>query len=116
MPYNQIKMTQQEKDLQIAREVKQNLAENLKDNLISVYFYGSRAKGKAREDSDLDLFVLVRKRPKFGSGEDNSIAETTIKYLNQKNIYVSTVVYDLKHYNKYRNLSYLREVNRGIKL
>lgn len=109
-------MTPKEKDLQIAREIKNKLSKKLKDNLISVYFYGSRAEGKACEDSDLDLFVLVKKKPEFGSTEDDQITETTVNYLNKENIFVSTVVYDLKTYNKYKNLTYLKEVNKGIKL
>lgn len=109
-------MTQQEKDLKIARDIKQKLVKNLKDNLISVYFYGSRAEGKAHEDSDLDLFVLVKKRPKFGSDEDNSIAKMMTYYLGKKNILVTPIVYDQEYYQKYKDLSYLREVRKGIKL
>lgn len=109
-------MAPKEKDLQIAREIKQKLSKKLKDNLISVYFYGSRAEGIAKEDSDLDLFVLVKKKPKYGSPEDDKIVDTTSNYLLKKNIFISTVVYDLKTYNHQKNLTYLREVNKGIKL
>lgn len=109
-------MNPKKTDLQIARSVTKELKSKLKDNLISVVFYGSRAEGKAHKDSDLDLFVLVREKPEYGSPEDDKIVETTVDYLNKKNVFVSTVVYDLKTYNKLKNLTYLKEVNKGIKL
>ncbi|MBU2595396.1 nucleotidyltransferase domain-containing protein [Patescibacteria group bacterium] len=109
-------MTQQEKDLQIAHSIKQKVEKKLKDNLISITFYGSRANGTGRKDSDLDLFVLVKNKPKLGSIGDETIIQITTQYLNQENMLITPVVYDLKTYQKYKNLSYLKEVRKGIKL
>lgn len=49
------------KDLTIAKNVKKELKSKLGDELVSVIFYGSRAKGTAKKDSDLDLFILMKK-------------------------------------------------------
>ncbi|TSC93818.1 MAG: Uncharacterized protein CEN91_114, partial [Candidatus Berkelbacteria bacterium Licking1014_85] len=47
------------KNLSLAQSVKDDLRAELRDSLISVIFYGSRAKGNAKNDSDLDLFLLM---------------------------------------------------------
>jgi len=46
-----------EKDLTIARDLKKRLAEEVM--LISLRVYGSRARGNAAEDSDMDVCVEV---------------------------------------------------------
>lgn len=104
------------KDLQIAKKIKKELKEKLGDNLVSVIFYGSRAKGLAKKESDLDLFLLMKKKPKYKSKKNEIIIDIAYRYLDKNNLFVSPVVYGLKKYKKYKNLSYLREVNKGIRL
>ncbi|WP_456421086.1 nucleotidyltransferase family protein [Thermococcus sp.] len=49
--------------LEILREVKEKLAEILGDDLVEVILFGSYARGEAREDSDVDVLVVVKKLP-----------------------------------------------------
>ena len=42
-------------------EVTAALSQSLGDNLVTVYLFGSKARGDARPDSDIDLLVIVQK-------------------------------------------------------
>lgn len=101
-------------DLAVAKEFKKRLKEKLGDHLISVIFYGSRAKGKSKNDSDLDLFLLMKRKPKLNSRTEDIIADLSLDYLNEKNLYISPVVYGREKFNKYRDSQYFEEVKKGI--
>lgn len=48
-----------ERDRQIALELKRRLSAEVRDHLSRLILYGSRARGDAAEDSDLDMIALV---------------------------------------------------------
>jgi predicted nucleotidyltransferase len=48
-----------EKDRQIVQELKRRLPAEVVSHLSQLIMYGSRARGEAAEDSDLDLVALV---------------------------------------------------------
>lgn len=105
-------------DLKIAQNFQKELKNKLGDNLVSIYFYGSRAKGTAKKDSDLDLFLLMKKRPKLNSRTNRLLMEIVDRYLDQENIYISAIPYSVNDYNKWKNYSpILHWINKeGIKL
>ncbi len=49
--------------LEILREVKERLQEILDDDLVEVILFGSYTRGEAREDSDVDVLVVVKRWP-----------------------------------------------------
>ncbi len=51
-----------EKDRQIVLELKRRLPAEVREHLSRLILYGSRARGEAAEDSDLDLVALVDKK------------------------------------------------------
>ena len=104
------------KDLLIAQKFIQELKNVLGDDLVSSFFYGSRARGKPSVDSDLDLFLLLKEKPQYASPVEGKILDLVIKYLSKYDIYISVVTYGLADYKKYKNLSYLSEVRKGIKI
>jgi predicted nucleotidyltransferase len=48
-----------EKVTRILRDLRTGLAQRLGDRLKAVYLYGSRARGDARHDSDIDVLVVL---------------------------------------------------------
>ncbi|WP_240922535.1 nucleotidyltransferase domain-containing protein [Thermococcus sp. 9N3] len=46
--------------LEILREMKEKLIEILGDDLVEVILFGSYARGEAKEDSDVDVLVVLR--------------------------------------------------------
>ena len=48
-------------DLALAKEFARRLAEQIDDRLFQVTLFGSRARGDADEESDLDLFVALKR-------------------------------------------------------
>ena len=55
-------MEMNEKDKALIVEFKNRLSSDLKAQLKQVIIYGSRAKGDASEDSDLDVIALVENK------------------------------------------------------
>ncbi|OYD13898.1 hypothetical protein CH333_09580 [candidate division WOR-3 bacterium JGI_Cruoil_03_44_89] len=45
----------------ILKELKERLTEIYGEDLIEIVLYGSYARGEASEDSDIDIFVLLKK-------------------------------------------------------
>ncbi len=48
---------------ELAVELTQRMKEGLEDNPMALAFFGSWAKGKAREESDIDLLLITRELP-----------------------------------------------------
>jgi len=44
----------------ILKELKQGLAQIYGEQLKAVYLYGSQARGEARDDSDIDVLIVLR--------------------------------------------------------
>jgi len=78
---------------EILREVKERLREILGDDLVEVILFGSYARGEAREDSDVDVLVVVRRR--LTLEEYNRLSEITEKYVLEKGLVVSLIVYPI---------------------
>ena len=77
--------------LEILREVKEKLREILGDDLVEVILFGSYARGEAKEDSDVDVLVVVKR--KLTLEEHDKLSEVTEEYILEKGVVLSLIVY-----------------------
>ncbi|TSC92398.1 MAG: DNA polymerase beta domain-containing protein region [Candidatus Berkelbacteria bacterium Licking1014_85] len=91
-------------DLKIAKAFKNDLQKKLKDELVSVILYGSRARGDTWEESDMDLLILLKKEPKHSDKVYSDIIDTEIDYMNKTDIYISSIPYGIRKYHHYKNI------------
>lgn len=67
----------------ILKEYKERLSEVLSDKLESVILYGSRARGDAEEDADIDVLCVMRGPFDYGDlieRTSEATAEISLKY------------------------------------
>ncbi len=93
-----------ENDLRIAREFKSRAEKILGDNLVSVILYGSRARGTAREDSDMDILLLTKREIKRFSKTDEALLDATYAFLDQDEILITAIPYTINDYDKRKEL------------
>lgn len=94
-------------DLKAAQSLKAEAKKTFGSDLRVVIVYGSRAEGKAKKDSDLDIFILVKRRPGFGSEKDKKLSKIVMNIVNQYNVYPSVVIYGELEYKKLKNSPYI---------
>ena len=80
--------------LKILREVKEKLEEILGDDLVEVILFGSYARGEAREDSDVDVLVVVKKLP--DREEEWEIGELMTDLVLRYGVVFSLIIYPEK--------------------
>lgn len=62
-----------EKLTNILHDLRTGLTQILGDQLGAVYLYGSRARGEARPDSDIDVLIVMKKDFDYGEMLDKTI-------------------------------------------
>ncbi|MEK9136446.1 MAG: nucleotidyltransferase domain-containing protein [Bacteroidota bacterium] len=68
--------------------------------LVSILLFGSKARGDFSEDSDIDVYILARRR---SESTEAKISQVTADILDDYDILISPVSYDL--YEEQKNLS-----------
>ena len=81
------------------REFSKRLRDKLGSRLVTVLLYGSKARGDYKADSDIDLFVLVKKDSLSTS---RMITRITCQIDEEFNVDLTPVVWSL--YEQERNL------------
>lgn len=107
-----------ELDRQIVAELRERLTAEARRHLRQLILYGSRARGDAAEDSDLDLVALVdRKTPDIERLLEDAVYDVMWKH-DFKPI-ISLKIFSEKRFRSAleKGYSFYRNVNReGIKL
>jgi predicted nucleotidyltransferase len=85
------------KDIALAREYARRLRERLGENLVAVTLYGSRARGDAREGSDFDLVVRLRRRTKEAQ---DAIVELDVEMMNEHDELFVGMAYDEEEWER----------------
>ncbi len=87
------------------KEIVESFAEDLRNTLgneiIKIVLFGSRTRGNFREESDIDIFILVREKT---SDIIDKVGDLTADYVFNGDIPLSPVFYDLFEYQKNKEL------------
>ncbi len=83
----------------------------LSHNLILLEVFGSKARGDYKSESDIDVFVLVKK---FSPDVMEKIAATSSEISIEQGILISTVVLSESEYNNNRdaNTLFVQEIDK----
>jgi len=90
----------------------ENSFENFENKVISVYLYGSCAKGNFDKKSDVDIFVLLLNKEK--TKDYTKLLDLFSKAIPDREIQL--VIYSSFDYRKNYNSAYLKEVKNGVKI
>ena len=104
-------------------EFLQRLREAEGDNLLRVVLFGSVARGDDNEDSDIDVFILLKNYDKTGA-EKVTIKErildiaSAVEELNNHQVYISPLINSEETYleNRRKALIYYNIADEGVQL
>lgn len=103
-------------DLTIAQEFVRRLAQHYDPTLFQVTLFGSRARGDADEESDLDLFVALKEDDPQGAVKtvaDRIACELTLEY----GILVSVFIADREFLKQHEGFAFLEAIKEeGVPL
>ena len=77
------------------------LKEKLGDEIVSIRLFGSKVRGDFYQDSDIDIFILVKEKKRVVIEELDEIAAN---YVLHYDLPLSPVVYDMFEYRKNKEL------------
>ena len=77
------------------------LKEKLGDEIVSIRLFGSKVRGDFYQDSDIDIFILVKEKKRVVIEELDEIAANCVLHYD---LPLSPVVYDMFEYRKNKEL------------
>lgn len=77
------------------------LKEKLGNEILTIRLFGSKVRGDFKEDSDIDIFILVKERTQKVS---DILSEIEVDWDIKYNVPISTVLYSLYEYQKNKEL------------
>ena len=86
---------------EVIRSFVADLREKLGGEIVSVWLFGSKARGDSQQDSDIDIFILVKEKTPHIR---DRVAGIAADYDIEHGLPLSTVVYDLFEYQKNKEL------------
>lgn len=88
------------KEEEVMAAFAKELREKLPGQVVSIQLFGSKVRGDFTEDSDIDIFVLVKKR----KGIKDKVRDIAADYFFETNIPLAPVVYNLSEYRRNKEL------------
>ncbi len=67
------------------------------NNIKNIIFYGSRARGDQRDNSDYDIILILDKRDKTSR---QIVSEICVQILEERNAFISVIIYSKEEWNK----------------
>jgi predicted nucleotidyltransferase len=103
-------------DLALAKEFIRRLAEQVDPQLFTVTLFGSRTRGDADEESDLDLFVALKEDDPQGEIKEKA-SRIACDLTLESGILVSLFVADKEFLDQHEGFSFLQMVaEEGVPL
>lgn len=96
-------------DLALAKEFTRRLAEQVDPQLFTVTLFGSRARGDADEESDLDLFVVLKEDDPQGKIKEVA-SHIACDLTLESGILVAIFVADKEFLKQHEGFSFLQAV------
>lgn len=103
-------------ELRLLKRFKNNLRRVLKDNFIGMNLFGSKLRGTADEESDIDVLILVRRNDPEVL---DLVAEEVVSLKLSTDLPISPVVYTMEEFevNKRLGSPFVHSIEKeGIKL
>jgi predicted nucleotidyltransferase len=66
----------------------------IRDDVLAIVFFGSRVIGKHREDSDVDVLIVVRK------GRNKDFSKERLSFLKETGVRLDTTVFDEEEFKE----------------
>ena len=86
---------------EIIRSFVAELKRRLGNEIVRIALFGSKVRGNYSEESDIDIFILVREKT---SDIRDKVGDLTADYIFDHDIPLSPVLYDLFEYQKNKEL------------
>jgi predicted nucleotidyltransferase len=103
-------------DLALAKEFVRRLAQEVDPRLFTVTLFGSRARGEADEESDLDLFVALKENDPQGEAKE-AASRIACDLTLESGILVSLFVANKEFLRQHEGFSFLQAVEEeGVPL
>lgn len=104
------------RDLKIAQDFARRLAEQVSPQLFQVTFFGSRARGEADEESDLDLFIALKENDPLGEVKETA-SRIACDLTLECGILISVFVADREFLTQHKGFAFLETVEKeGVPL
>lgn len=89
----------------IISEFVDQLVNKLNDKLVFVQLFGSRARGEARPNSDIDIMIVVKKKERFFDEINDIVTDLELDFLEKNNVFFSSMIYSLEEYERLSDLT-----------
>ncbi len=93
-----------DKERRVATEFVDQVRKRFGDQVLSIVLFGSRARGEARADSDMDVLVVM---PDASPNIRKEIRYLAVDVWLEHDIYLSTRIWSLDHWHKLEELQTL---------
>ena len=98
------------------RSFSRRVKKSLGNQLVDIKLYGSKARAKYRKNSDIDIFILIKKN---SYAKSSKVSQAEVDVFEKYDIILSPVIFDLfeEKINKQLRSPYFESVNReGINI